>query len=65
MLLPGEGPDIIKRRRKSVAEEEYQADLSAEAFEQRLFITSALQVIHQAFSYSLAQAHPYCIYEDS
>ena len=33
-----------RRRKKSVAEEDYTADISAEAFEQRLFSTSALQV---------------------
>ena len=38
------GTEPARRRRKSVAEEDYKADISAEAFEQRLFSTSALQV---------------------
>ena len=38
------GTEPARRRRKSVAEEDYKADISAEAFEQRLFCTSALQV---------------------
>ena len=46
-LPPAEGPleATPKRRKYSVAQDEYQATLSAEAFQQRLFITSALQVL--------------------
>ena len=45
-LPPVEGaPEATpKRRKQSALQDEYQATLSAEVFQQRLFITSALQV---------------------
>ena len=45
--IPGEAfPGVTPRRqrRKSTAEEDYKVDISAEAYEQRLFVTSARQV---------------------
>jgi hypothetical protein len=47
------GAELARRRRKPVAEEEYQANVSADAFELRLFSTSAVQV---AWSLSTAVA---------
>ena len=46
-LPPSEGvPEAVrKRRRYSMPQDEYQATLSAEASQQRLFVTSALQVL--------------------
>ena len=46
-LPPPEGvPEAAsKKRRASMPQDEYQATLSAEAFQQRLFVTSALQVL--------------------
>ena len=35
---------VRRQRRKSTAEEDYKVDISAEAYEQRLFVTSARQV---------------------
>ena len=45
-LPPPEGvPEAASRKRRvSMLQDEYQASLSAEAFQQRLFVTSALQV---------------------
>lgn len=45
-LPPSEGqPEAVaQRRRDSMPQDAYQATLSAEAFQQRLFVTSALQV---------------------
>ena len=45
--IPGEvssGASHRRQRRKSTAEEDYKVDVSAEAYEQRIFITSARQV---------------------
>ena len=46
-LPPPEGvPEAASRKRRaSMPQDEYQATLSAEAFQQRLFVTSALQVL--------------------
>ena len=58
---PEEAPEATPRRRKhSVPQDEYQATLSAEAFQQRLFITSALQVLLSEGTYDL-RAPPSCL----
>ena len=52
LSIPGEaflGTSPRRQRRKSTAEEDYKVDISAEAYEQRLFLTSARQVVTVKF----------------